>query len=77
MIYIECTYLDPATLSILGQLAKEFNNQGDFNAWYRTAKTDQYCIINFMKFNPKDNPLQKVENDRKLLTLPRIMELAI
>ncbi len=66
MIYVECTYLD-AAYQMVGSINKEFDSQGEFNAWYRVQKHDPYCAISVsLTFNPKDNMGLKQVYDSQL-----------
>ncbi len=69
MIFVECHYLDKDYKYTNNSVAKEFTSQGDFNSWYRIAKTDAFCIIKVMKYNPNENPLKKQQYDAKIVSI--------
>lgn len=69
-IHIEYHYLDE-NLKHQGSLSKCFTSISDFNSAYKLAKSDPYVIINVMKYNPNEFPLQKEMNDVKLYSVTR------
>lgn len=75
MIYVEQHFLHPKTLLPTSSYIKAFDLLSEFNAFYKIAKADPYCLINVMKYNPNENPGQKSHFDAKLFSVKREMPL--
>lgn len=75
MIYAECFILDLKTNKKAARYVKEFSSQDDFNKWYKMTKNDKDFVINVMRYNPDDLPLQFNYYNAKLLSCKRELEL--
>lgn len=71
MIFLEYHILDSNTLMPKASYEKFFTNISEYTKFYNLAKSDPYCMINVMKYNPKENQFLKNINDIKLLSVVR------
>lgn len=70
MIHVQCTYLNPNTMTAMNSLEQTFIDHVEFMKFYKLAKTDPYVIVNIvLKYDPKLKPGLKNVNDAQLLRL--------
>lgn len=70
-IFVEIQIIDHRSMSLGGKYNKEFSRHDEFNKWYNLMKLDQFVILNIMKYNPTEKPLQNDINYAKLIQVPR------
>lgn len=75
MLYVEQHILDPKTFMPIGSYTKQFTSLREFNSFYKLAKTDPYVIINILKYNPQENPVQKTSYDVMLYGMNKEIEI--